>query len=312
MEYIDRMHPLTVLLDDVFYKSSITDMRNSLFNGIEHGKSWLLFSDYYLENEKTNKVITFTAMPHFADFMEIQNKIKSISPKDIKHTRSVNEDFINLINSLPIINTVFILQKKKYFLWDTADEVCESLFQYVETLSVYVSYWRTMERTQNRLDKISKNLLCLKNLLENRKKLKIIASMFLISLLGGYVGSLIFREAHLTTLTWLSDRDSTNEICNNLIRDLFQITLIDVTKKNIQFNFTTANSDSEEWYDGLTRIPDYITGTIANYDFDKNLSRDFKFNKMLHLHFRNNIENTYLFRFIVDEERIRLRRQLIL
>ncbi len=135
--------------------------------------------------------------------------------------------------------------------------------------------------------------------------------MFLISLLGEFIGGLIFRETDLSSLTWLSDRDSTNEICNNLIRDLFQITLIDITKKNIQFSFTRSNSDSQEWYEGMTRIPDYLTGTISSYDFNRNAYEGIKFGKMLGAHFRNNFENTFLYRFIVDDEHIRLQRMVI-
>ncbi len=129
---IDRISPLTTLLDDVFYRSSIKDMRNFFFNQIKTVKSWLLFSDYYIENEKPNNVITFTAMPHFADLMDIQDAIKLVAPKDVKHTRNINENFINLINLIPLINVVFIFEKKKYFIWDTHEELCQSLFEYIE------------------------------------------------------------------------------------------------------------------------------------------------------------------------------------
>lgn len=87
----------------------------------------------------------------------------------------------------------------------------------------------------------------------------------------------------------MSDRDSTNEICNNLIRDLFQINLIDITKKNIDFSFTSSNSNSDEWYEDLVRIPDYLSGTIASFDFNRMTSTQDKFVKMLQLHFAFNI-----------------------
>lgn len=66
----------------------------------------------------------------------------------------------------------------------------------------------------------------------------------------------------------LSDRDRTNELGGNFVRDWFQVTLIDIVKRNISFSFTTANSNSEEWYEDLIRIPDFITGAIASFDFD--------------------------------------------
>lgn len=135
--------------------------------------------------------------------------------------------------------------------------------------------------------------------------------MFLISQLGGYVGSVISRETDLSSLVWFSDRDSTNEVGKNLIRDLFQISLIDVTKKNINFSFTSANSGSDEWYEEITRIPDYITGAVSGFNFDENRAIDQKTAQLLGLHFRANINNTFLYRFRVDNEQIRLQRTVI-
>ena len=151
----------------------------------------------------------------------------------------------------------------------------------------------------------------LENLLNRGKKLRIISAMFLISQLGGYVGSVIFRETDLSSLIWFSDRDSTNEIGNNLIRDLFQISLIDITKKNINFSFTTANSKSDEWYKEITRIPDYITGAVSDFNFGENRAINQKTAQMLGFHFSNNTKNTFLYKFKLDNERIRLQRMLI-
>jgi hypothetical protein len=61
----------------------------------------------------------------------------------------------------------------------------------------------------------------------------LLCEAFVISLLGGYVASIVCREAALTNLCWLSDRDRTNELGANLVRDLFQVTLVDRVKKNI-------------------------------------------------------------------------------
>lgn len=310
---IPRISPLTDLLDDVFYKSSIEDMRKFSFSQNKMEKSWLLFSDYYFEDKKPNKVITFTAMPAFSDLMELQSLIKSIAPKDIKHTRTINEDFIlGIINSPQILNIVFTFEQKNFFIWDSNEEFKQSMFEYLEILKAYVSYWNETEpERKKRLVQISKNIKCLEDLLRRGKKRRLIPAMFLVSLLGGYVGSLLCRETNLSSLVWMSDRDRTNEICNNLIRDLFQITLIDITKKNIQGGFTSSNSSSDKWYKEMNRIPDYLTGAIASFDFDTKSISHVKFSKMLQLHFSYNIVNTFLYRFKTDDERIRLQRWIL-
>lgn len=312
MKIVDRISPLSVLLDDVFYKSSIDDMRKSYFSATRDEQKWFLLSDYYLGDDKPNKVITFTAMPFCPYIPELKNAIKAVAPKDIKNTRSINTDFAALMNLLPLINIVFIFENKKHFIWDTLAEAKVAILDHVQVLHAYIDYWRTTEPTSTpRLNKITKNLGILESLLENGKKLRIISAMFLISLLGGYVGSLICRETNLSSLIWFSDRDSTNEIGKNLIRDLFQISLIDITKKNINFAFTSSNSNSDEWYQEMTRIPDYLTGAISGFSFEENRAIDLKSTQMLGLHFRENTTNTFLYRFKVDDERIRLQRMLI-
>ncbi len=312
MDSVDRISPLTILLDEVFYKSAIQDMRKSYFFATKGERSWIFLSDYYFGDEKPNKVITFSAMPSCPYLLEMKAAIKALAPKDIKHTRTVNPDFVALVNLLPLINVVFVFENGKHFIWDTLPEAKGAILDHVEVLKAYVDYWRTTEPVSvSRLDRIEKNLHILERLLESGKKLRIVAAMFLISLLGGYVGSLICRETDLTHLTWFSDRDSTNEIGKNAIRDLFQITLIDVTKKNINFSFTTSNSDSDEWYEEMTRIPDYLTGAVAGFDFKQNRAIDQKTAQMLGLHFNGNTKNTFVYRFKVDDDRIRLQRMLI-
>ena len=308
----DRISPLSVLLDEVFYKSSIQDMRRFYFSATKGEHDWFLLSDYYFGDDKPNKVITFTALPSCPYIFDLKSAIKAVAPKDIKHTRNVNKDFVALMNLLPLINFVFIFDNKKHFIWDTVEEAKKAIGEHIEVLRAYVDYWGTTEPERApRLNRITKNLNVLQSLLKGGKKLRILSAMFLISQLGGYVSSVISRETDLTSLIWFSDRDSTNEIGSNLIRDLFQISLIDVTKKNISFSFTSANSSSDEWYEELTRIPDYITGAVSGFNFDENRAIDQKAAQLLGLHFRGNINNTFLYRFKVEDERIKLQRMVI-
>lgn len=308
----DRISPLSILLDEVFYKSSIQDMRRFYFSATKGEHNWFLLSDYYFGDDKPNKVITFTAMPSCPYILDLKSAIKAVAPKDIKHTRNVNRDFVALMDLLPLINIVFIFDNKKHFIWDTVEEAKETIREHIEVLRAYVDYWGTTEPERApRLNRITKNLNVLESLLKGGKKLRILSAMFLISQLGGYVDSVISRETDLLSLIWFSDRDSTNEIGRNLIRDLFQISLIDVTKKNISFSFTSANSGSDEWYEEITRIPDYITGAVSGFNFDENRAIDQKTAQLLGLHFRGNINNTFLYRFKIDDERIRLQRTVI-
>lgn len=308
-----RISPLTYALDEVFYKSSIDDLRKYYFNYTKESTRWLLLSDYYFEDHAPNKVITFSIMPYFTDLMELQSYIRQVAPTDIKHTQNVSDDFVGLLNVIPVASFSFIFAQTKYWIWDSKDEMKAWLLDHLDAINEYIIYWgQTEPETAKRLNKLSKSIRCLEALIKQEKKLRLMPPLYFVSLLGGYLASLIYREAQLSTLVWLSDRDSINEICHNVVRELFQITLINIIKRNIQFAFTSANSNSEEWYKELTRIPDYLTGAVSNFDFTKNTISQGKFAQIAHSHLRGNFQNTFLYRFVTDPVQIRIQRMIIL
>ncbi len=130
----DRISPLSILLDDVFYKSSIQGMRRFYFSATKGEHNWFLLSDYYFGDDKPNKVITFTAMPSCPYILDLKSAIKAVAPKDIKHTRNVNSDFVALMNLLPLINVVFIFDNKKHFIWDNVEEAKVTMQEHVKVL----------------------------------------------------------------------------------------------------------------------------------------------------------------------------------
>ncbi len=310
---MDRISPITTLLDEVFYQSSIDHMRSAYFQHVKDLDSWLILSDYYFGNDKTNKVLTFTVLPYLGGLPQLQSIIRILAPRDIKHTRSVDARLIEFLRQLPILNVSFVFQQDKYFAWMNSGEFQAHMTDFCETMSAYVSFWRQGTTNQTRLDKLSRNIQHAQELLRQKKQIRMLCEAFVISLLGGYVGSLLCRETALTELCWLSDRDRTNELGNNLVRDFFQITLIDIVKKNISFSFTTANSDSDEWYAELTRIPDLITGTVAGFDFSNEGNHTVKpaASSVIGSYLANNKSDSFIYRFHVCDEGMKVQRMLI-
>src|ERR1044072_7334836 len=119
---VDRISPLTSLLDEVIYQSSIDDMRRAYFEHVKLSDSWLLLSDYYFGDDKTNKVITFTSLPYLGGLPQLQSIVRALAPRDIKHTRAIDGRFIKFLRQLPALNISFIFQQDKYFAWTKSDE----------------------------------------------------------------------------------------------------------------------------------------------------------------------------------------------
>jgi len=310
---IDRISPITTLLDEVFFQSSIDDMRGAYFRQLKDLDSWMILSDYYFGNDKRNKVITFTVLPYLGALPQLQSLIRILAPRDIKHTRSIDARLPEFLRQLPVLNVSFIFQQDKYFAWTSSSEFQLHMTELCETLSAYVASWRRDTMSHTRLDKLSRNIQHAQHLLRQKKQIRLLCEAFVISLLGGYVASVLCRETALTKLCWLSDRDRTNELGNNLVRDFFQVTLIDIVKKNISFSFTTANSNSFEWYAELTRIPDLITGTVAGFDFDNLGNHTIKpaASSIIGAYLANNKSDSFIYRFHVSDEGTKVQRVMI-
>ncbi len=310
---IDRISPITSLLDEVFYQSSMDDMRCAYVDHVKRFNSWIILSDYYFGDDKTNKVITFAALPYLGGLPQLQSIIRALAPRDIKHTRSIDGRFIEFIRQLPALNISFIFEQDKYFAWTSSAEFQVHMVEFCEILSDYVAFWRRDTLNPTRLDILSRNIRHAQELLRQKKKIRVLCEAFVISLLGGYVGSILCRETALTDLCWLSDRDRTNELGNNFVRDLFQVTLIDIVKRNISFSFTTANSNSEEWYADLIRIPDFITGAIAGFDFDNpgNSTAKPAALSLIGVYLANNKSDCFNYRFHINDEGMKVQRMMI-
>jgi len=310
---IERISPITTILDEVFYQSTIRDMRAAYLPSVVQCRQWLLLSDYCLGDDRPNKVITFAGLPLAGDLLELQSVIRRIAPQDLKRSRTIDRRFVELLHHLPIINISFIFQQGKYFAWNDSKEFQGHVADYCQILTAYIAFWRPSTPNQKRLDMLAKNVQYVQDLLRQKKKTRLLCETFMISLLGGYVGSLLCRETALTDLCWLSDRDRTNELGENLIRDVFQVTLIDIAKRNIRFSFTSANSDSDEWYADLTRIPDVLAGSIAGFDFTKSANHMVKpaAQSVIRHYLHNNRTNCFIYRFLVSDEGVKVQRMLV-
>lgn len=68
---------------------------------------------------------------------------------------------------------------------------------FCERLSAYVAFWRQGTMNHERLNKLSRNIHHVQELLLQKKKIGMLCEAFVVSLLGGYVGSLLCRETAL-------------------------------------------------------------------------------------------------------------------
>lgn len=288
------------LLNDTFEKSTIDQIEKNYLNNLLSVSKWMCFSDYCLDDEgKPNDVITFSIIPHITDYDIIENYIQTNAKTDIKKTRNVKETFVSFLRKYPMINFSFILNDRKKLLGNNHKELLGNLRnQYIFMKEMYEQWMKNEpHKKKEYTDYINKINQCL-SLIEADKKIKLLLDMILIPFLGAYVSSIILKRINkVEVFGWFSDRDKLNDIGDGLSLYIFHHQLHNLMNgKNFTFASTVANSTSKIFYDELIKIPDYIAGTLADYNLEDNTISKDKFNEVLIGYISNNSYNNHIFR----------------
>jgi hypothetical protein len=289
---------LISILKDTFSKTFSNDLRANYLPKAQDYYKWICYSDYCIgDKNKPNNVITFSLVPYIDDQEDLSAHVKSIASNDIKNSKKVGAEFIKFLNEYPLVNFSFIIDDIKSVLGQSPSHIQSNLMFDLEALkNLYRSLIDTgSQNTEYHrlvIKKIDKTLQHVKH----KQKIKQICEMLVISLIGAYVSSIIVNHTKATKFAWFSDRDAINEVSNSLSTDLFHYFLHVLNRgPNLDFNSSSATSKDELFYDELLKIPDYIAGTLADYDSNYNeISKD-KFKTMLVDYMAGNVTNNFIF-----------------
>lgn len=279
------MHNFLVNLDETFNASSHALFVN-FFKKNKDISKWMIFSDYVLNDKnKPNDAITFSIFPYTASFKELSKLIDKLSPKDIKNIKRVNPEFLRFINESEILNISIIMDKKMKL--DPFNER-EALKTCYKTALNQISHWIKNEGEKEnymRLQKAYHTLLG--EVLKPGANIRNIRNIEIVSNLTAYITFQVCKSANIEIIGWFSDRDSMLyhkiakfsmpvifDLAHNLFHNLMSSEDDNYTEN---FVFGVPERTGNVWYDSFNRIPDLIAATLADYDYENNLSSHDKF-----------------------------------
>jgi hypothetical protein len=292
------------LLNLTFDKSTISQIENTYLLNLKSVTKWMCFSDYCLDDKtKPNDVITFSIIPYIEDYLLVENFIKAVAKSDIKKASTINEKFIEFLKIYPIINFSFIVNKRKSLFGNNHEEIKKNLkHEYLAIRGLY-ELWIVNEPEKEAYYKtFLKRIDSCINLIDNNKKIKQLIDVILIPFLGGYVSNVVLnRVDKLEIYGWFSDRDQFLDIEKGIALTLFQNNLHGlIDNKNFEFVTSLANCNFDIFYDQFIKIPDYIVGTLADYNLENNQISKEKFNTVLTNYMGDNQFNNYVFRIFKE------------
>jgi hypothetical protein len=296
-------YPIVEGLKMVFEKSMKQDIIKNYLPRFSHVTKWVCLSDYSIGG-KTNDVLTFSFLPFIADHEELANLIRIISPSEIKNTRKIDPVFLNFLKSGPALNISVILENHKYLFATDNDSLQKLLRVDMEKMvNRDVDNWNKlrphMRKNNENIRKKAKEVL---RLIDHWKKLRIIKNLYLTTVLGGYFSAFIASQTSSEIFGWFSDRDEINDIADHFSIDLFSICFYEhLVGDTCRVVAAKATSSADEWYSDLIKIPDYLTGAIADYDFAENKVSKEKFTTIIENIYSDNITNTFLLKLRFDK-----------
>ncbi len=300
-------HPFLQVLEKTFSASIQTDLDLSFFPYVEDDKRWLCFSDYCVDDKtKPNDVITFTFMPNRNDYELISSHLKLVVPNDIKKVKTISKPFIHFLLKHKLVNFSFVINDREKFFGKDHQELKQAVLLVFEQAKNQYKLWIKNEpdKSDHYNDMIRKLEALIRNI-KIGKKLKQIYLMFLTTYLGGFISSLIVKRTRADSFVWFSDRDAINDVGDLLSVDMFQHFMVRFGEiSHCKFGSSYATSRDILFYEEFLRIPDYIAGTIADYNLENNQLSKEKFTFFLKEYMADNNHNNFVFSFRNNDKEI--------
>jgi len=258
---------------DRIFLNNTTSSLKSFLNIHKKVKGWIITSDYCIKDKnKKNRIACFTIIPYIAPLDMIINTIKRLAPKDIKKTRKISNEFINFLRSGVVYNVCINLQKFNAVISSQG----EAENHLNDIISMYRSFIRSTEKNTVYFEGVIRDVKMLKEEIKKKSfNQKLLNHILFISFMAAYLARTIVQETDAETLSWFPDRDDITDSYNKLACNLFHAqcyTLcnysdLDISNKTIGIGLQT---DNDLWFDPLIRIPDYIAGSFADWDYKTN------------------------------------------
>ncbi|MCO1335945.1 hypothetical protein MO867_16550 [Microbulbifer sp. OS29] len=288
------MLELLIPIRETLNKSALVELSN-WFCEMPDNAAWYVISDYcFGDKTKQNDTVSFTILLNHDKIENIKKYINHFAPKDIKSTRTVSEEFLQYINSPVVFTFTFVIDRKSNLLRDYASD--ENMLSFLGPFRNIVNGIASKSTFDSGyIDSVLKRSYLFEADFEKKNfNSKLARQIFLVSAFAG----LVFEHLTITKkpeyIQWVSDRDALAERYDGFIYDLSYFLFLTgyygyilKTEKSPmmldkpKFIFPTPEKSGKNNFDELIRIPDYLAGTLADFDITANTFSKDKYNTIL-------------------------------
>jgi hypothetical protein len=280
-------------LFETFDMSARADFQNFLMRNAGITK-WMISSDYALHDpNRPNHVFAFSVLPYNDHFDALKQEINAALPKDLKKTSVISDEACQLLCDPSRYHFAFVL-KAPPKVFNNGDK-SKSIDIARKSIDCTI---KEMCATGGPKESIEILQGLRRAAAANGFNVKLLSDIFMLSHLYSFVTLALARDNAANIIGWMSDRDKMTEaydgalwvIANENVRGLAAHFDVAIPEGSPYISLPTpvepANAEHADgdgghpgkpapvksimWFDEFIRLPDYLAGVLAAWDFSVN------------------------------------------
>jgi len=264
---------LVDLLTSTFCKTPIKEFRKFLAKHPRVTK-WMITSDFVLNySEATSDAYAYKFFPYNAEIQQIKAKIKKLVPKDFKKTKTVKPALRAFFHSGETF-TICLLTPKKFTAAGGIRKVRLSLDETLKNMR----NWQGADKEKPLIKQFER----LKERAKaNNFNAQLMSTMIIATVLAAFCAIILAQERNIEIVGWFPDRDNITTSYERIAHHMFSVDFSafcqrhNIDERHIKTVIGLPEPDpanlKQSWYDELVRIPDFLAGPLAGWDYEKNL-----------------------------------------
>jgi hypothetical protein len=235
---------------------------------------WMISSDFVInEPQAAGDAYAYTLFPYNAEIQDLKAKIVKLVPTDFKNTKTVKPELHEFFQSGETF-TICLLTPKRY---NVAGDIHAIRLALDETIR--------MMRTWQNVDSQQKVIKAFEQLKEKAKannfNTQLISTMIIATVLAAFCAIILAKERNIEIVGWFPDRDKITTSYERIADHFFAVNFSafcqrhNIDARPIKTIIGLPEPDpakpKQTWYDELVRIPDFLAGPLAGWDYKKNL-----------------------------------------
>lgn len=276
------MLELAIPLRKTFEKSALADF-TAWLSPLPKDAAWYVISDYCFQDKlKQSDVASFTILLNHDKHENIARYIGAIAPKDIKSTRTVSTEFLRYLNSPVMFHITFVVDRSCNMLREYATKENMKMF-----LPGFEDYVRRIDSASSfevgYVASVLKRARSFNASFEAKSvNVSLSRQVYLVATFASLVFHYLNQLKSPSHIAWVSDRDALVDRCDGFVFDLAYFMFLSEYEGVVsaqadraqhlidkpQFIFKLPEKGEPNLYDHFIRIPDYLAGTLADFEIN--------------------------------------------